>query len=164
MSQNWFIEALSEANSMHFEFPPRFWSTFSKYVNKIMNLPHNLPLFGDQQSLCHTSSLCVQWSGLSVPLNSDIKNISKKISWFEWRKMCSKRSPPFIAWAETKYKPSGDHDNRKTCVVPPQSSNGSLITCSQPQSFVRQTRTVRSSLCEAKNAPTFKKKKKLILF
>lgn len=63
--------------------------------------------------------------------------------------------PPFIACAETIYRPSGDHASRNTCVVPPHSSKGSFITFSHPQSFVRQIRTVRSSLCDAKNAPTY---------
>jgi len=27
--------------------------------------------------------------------------------------------PPFIEWAETRYKPSGDQFSLKTCVVPP---------------------------------------------
>lgn len=68
--------------------------------------------------------------------------------------ICAVGPPPFIACADTRYWPSGDHDNRSTCVVPPQSSNGSVMVCWQPQSDVRHIRTLRSSLCEARNLPT----------
>lgn len=62
--------------------------------------------------------------------------------------------PPFIACADTKYNPSGDHDKRNTDVVPPQSLNGSVIVDSHIQSFVRQIFTLWSSLCDAKYFPT----------
>lgn len=53
--------------------------------------------------------------------------------------------PPFMACADTKYCPSGDHDKRKTCVVALQSTNGSVITSCCAQSAVRHTRNVLSS-------------------
>lgn len=68
--------------------------------------------------------------------------------------ICAVGPPPFIACAETKYWPSGDHDNLKTCVVPPHSSNGSTIVLWQLQSDVFHILTERSSLCDAKNLPT----------
>lgn len=69
--------------------------------------------------------------------------------------ICAVGPPPFMACADTRYWPSGDHDNRNTCVVPGQSTNGSVIVCWQPQSEVRHIRTLRSSLCEARNLPTY---------
>lgn len=62
--------------------------------------------------------------------------------------------PPFIAWADTRYWPSGDQDKRSTCVVPPHSSKGSVMVDWQLQSLVRHILTLRSSLCDAKNFPT----------
>lgn len=74
--------------------------------------------------------------------------------------ICAVGPPPFIAWDDTKYKPSGDHDKRKTCVVPLHSSNGSVMVDSQTQSPVRHIFTLRSSLCEARYLPTLSRKEK----
>lgn len=68
--------------------------------------------------------------------------------------ICAVGPPPFIAWADTKYSPSGDHDRRSTDVVPPHSLNGSVIVDSHAQSLVRQIFTLWSSLCDAKYFPT----------
>lgn len=53
--------------------------------------------------------------------------------------------PPFMACAETRYIPSGDHDNLNTCVVAEQSVNASETTSCCVQSLVRHTLKVLSS-------------------
>ena len=62
--------------------------------------------------------------------------------------------PPFMACDDTKYKPSGDHEMRRKCVVPPHSSNGSLMVDSHVHSLVRHTFKLRSSLWDARYLPT----------
>ena len=66
--------------------------------------------------------------------------------------MLDTNTGPFIAFAVSKNLPSGVHDRRWKKVLLGLLRNGSEIDASSPQSCVRHTLTVRSSLLVARNS------------